>query len=50
VNRDYRPLRELIVKLLDENGWHYIAVLILRGEPASLIHCPMANSENWFSI
>jgi hypothetical protein len=45
-NRDYRPLRELLVKLLDENGWHYIAVLILRGEPASLTHCP----ENWVSI
>jgi hypothetical protein len=49
-NRDYRPLRERLVRLLDDNGWHYIAVLILRGAATSLTHCPMTNSDEWASI
>ncbi|KAL2846065.1 hypothetical protein BJX68DRAFT_268921 [Aspergillus pseudodeflectus] len=49
-NRDYRPLRERLVRLLDDNGWYYIAVLILCGEATSLTHCPMTNSDEWASI
>ncbi|KAJ0415671.1 hypothetical protein BJY00DRAFT_317608 [Aspergillus carlsbadensis] len=51
-NRDYRPLRERVVALLDANGWHGVAVLILRGGIVSISHVydreePPAQGTSW---